>query len=104
MAYGTFPTTVHSSVVVGLASTLIAAENPKRRSLCLTNNTVADIWLAVGAAAVIGAGYLLAKGGGIVEIEVLGEFDKGYRAAIYGIDASGVGGRSIGVAEMNGGI
>jgi hypothetical protein len=53
---------------VGVASGLVAAANAARRSLVLTNDSDAAIYLGYGVAAVVGSGVRLNAAGGSVEV------------------------------------
>lgn len=55
-------------VLVGVASTPILPANPSRRYAIIVNDSVNNIYLAFGAAAVLNQGELLGGNGGIYEI------------------------------------
>lgn len=54
--------TIQADIVVGVASTAIAAANNNRRSLLIQNNGTVDIWLRWGAAAVLSTRQKIAPG------------------------------------------
>lgn len=83
------------SVNVGVASTLVLAANPSRRYALIVNVSPVWVYLAKGAAAVVGQGIPLAPGGlGVYEID----WTTLYRGAINGIHA-GVGNQPVTVEE-----
>jgi hypothetical protein len=56
------------AVSVGIASTAILAANPDRRYLLLVNDSNANIYVSLGAAAVLYTGIRLNAGGGWYEM------------------------------------
>lgn len=54
---------------VGTSTSVVLPGNPKRRYAALVNNHASqDVYLALGAAAVLGSGIFLKAGGGSYEI------------------------------------
>ena len=57
-------------VAVGTSTTVILASNTSRLGAVLVNDGNKDIYLGIGAAAVVGSGILLNSGGGAYEINL----------------------------------
>lgn len=74
-----------ASVTVGVASTEIIAAEPTRRYAIIVNDSNEDMYLGIGAAAVMNAGIRLNKKGGAYEVNA----DNLTTQAINGITASG---------------
>lgn len=77
------------------ASTLLAAANPRRSCIVISNSSDVGIWISFGEAAVIGQGIYLAPAGGTLTITD----EKMWRGAIYGIAASGSN-KVVGVSDL----
>ena len=56
-----------ASASVGVTTTVVIAENSRRRSLILTNDSAALVYLGVGAAAVMNKGIRIEVSGGTVK-------------------------------------
>jgi hypothetical protein len=61
-------TPTNGSVSVGVGTTVVRAANPERRYLLLVNDSTTDIYLALGAAAVLYKGIRINANGGWYEM------------------------------------
>jgi hypothetical protein len=85
---GTIPpldTPTNGAVSVGIASTIVRAANVDRRYLLLVNDSDTDIYVALGAAAVLNTGIRLNAGGGWYEML---DGQNLYRGAVNAIAAA----------------
>lgn len=85
----------NTGVNVGVASTLVLAANASRKYASFVNDSDTVIYLAVGAAAVVGQGIRINANGGSFEIERNNLTHK----AVYGIHG-GVGNKVVTVVEL----
>ena len=87
-----FDSATNSEITIGNTSTSIAASNESRKIIALVNNSDVNIFIALGAAAVLNSGIrLTANGGNIVIANPI------YTGAINGIAATS--GHSLVVME-----
>lgn len=89
IAISSFPVASGASkggVDVANTTTEIVPANPSRVGLIICNQGTQDVWIAIGEAAVIDEGHLLAKRGGIY-VERLGDGDL-HRGAINGVTST----------------
>ena len=87
-----FDSATNSEITIGNTSTSIAASNESRKIIALVNNSDVNIFIALGAAAVLNSGIRLnANGGNIVIANPI------YTGAINGIAATS--GHSLVVME-----
>lgn len=76
---------VNSNVDVGSSSTLVLAANSSRRFLFLVNDSDENIYVSLGAAAVVGEGILLTAGGGALTLDIAAM----WQGSIFAICTSG---------------
>jgi len=89
-----YETPANTGVDVGVASTLILALNADRLYAAIVNHSDTDIWISLGAAAILDQGIPLNAHGGSYEIN----WTNLYTGAIYGIHG-GTGNKRVGVME-----
>lgn len=89
-----YVTPANTGVNVGVASTAILALNADRLYALIVNQSDEDMWLGIGAAAVVNQGIWLKAGGGFYEIN----WTNLYTGAINGIHA-GAGNKIVTVME-----
>jgi hypothetical protein len=81
-----FSTSTSGSATVGATSTKILSFNSARAYLLLVNDGTEDIYISLGAAAVINKGLRLNADGGVIELKMDGVQ---FIGEVYAICASG---------------
>lgn len=89
-----YTTPANTGVNVTATSTQILAANADRLYAAIVNASDTDIWISLGAAAVLDQGIPLNAHGGNYEIT----WENLYKGVIYGIHG-GVGNKRVGVTE-----
>lgn len=69
--FATFSTATNTFQTIGIVSTPVLAANPSRKFVVLTNDSAANIYIALGPTAVVGSGILLVANGGSFEITLM---------------------------------
>jgi hypothetical protein len=84
-----WPATNQDTVTVAATTTSVLDKNTKRKDLVLENNGAVHVWINFGAAAEVGKGLKLRKGGALVFTIQNGQEDGWQRGAVHGIAESG---------------
>jgi len=96
LSAGSYTNAATTTASIGNTSTLALAANANRRYALLMNNSDTDIYLTIGAAAVVGQGILLLSPAGAYEMSP--KFGNLVSAAIYAVHG-GTGNKSLLVTE-----